>query len=49
MNKQDYADKWSLFLWQELCKSQDFVEAFWCDNFEKCDEIANNYLGVNKF
>ena len=46
MNKQQYADKWSLNEWSKLCKIQDFVEAFWEDNFEYADEIAKEELGL---
>lgn len=42
MNKQEYADKWSLNEWRKLCQYQDFVDAFWVDDFKKCDEIAAN-------
>jgi hypothetical protein len=46
MNKQQYADKWSLKEWQTLCKYQDFVEAFWNDDFDKCVEIAANLRSI---
>jgi hypothetical protein len=49
MNKQEYADKWALETWRELCKCQSFVDAFWHDDFEKCDEMASIFLGVEKF
>jgi len=44
MNKQDYADKWSSNEWQKLCKSDDFVSAFWWNDFEHADKIANELL-----
>lgn len=46
MNKQDYADKWSLEEWNFLCKNQDFVEAFWRDDFEECCKIARFEMGL---
>jgi hypothetical protein len=45
MNKQEFADKWSLEEWQELCKNQEFVESFWHDDFDECREIAKVELG----
>jgi len=44
MNKQDYADKWSLSEWQTLCKSEDFTQAFWLEEFVVCDTFADNLL-----
>jgi hypothetical protein len=46
MNKELYAEKWSLPEWLELCKNQEFVEAFWADGFERCDIIAAYEFGL---
>ena len=40
MDKQQYADKYSRAEWQKLCLNQEFVDAFWEDDFDACDEIA---------
>lgn len=44
MNKQDFADQFSLDQWQKLCQRQDFVEAFWADDFESAKEISKEEL-----
>lgn len=49
MNKQEYADKWSLSEWQTLCKNQDFVQAFWLEEFTVCDSIADSLLSGLEF
>lgn len=41
MNKQDYADKFTLSEWQAMCENGEFVDAFWFNDFEKCDKIAD--------
>lgn len=46
MNKQQYANKFSLEEWKLLCKSQDFVEAFWKDDFTRADEIVRFEMGL---
>lgn len=44
MNKQDYADKFSLSEWQAVCEEGDFIDAFWHDEFTVCDLIADRVL-----
>lgn len=44
MNKQEYADKYCLDEWRELCKIQSFVDAFWLDEFIVCDTVADEVL-----
>lgn len=41
MNKQVYADKFTLSEWQAMCENGEFVDSFWLNDFEKCDKIAD--------
>ncbi len=44
MDKQQFANRYSLDEWRKLCKRQDFAEAFWLDCFEECERIAKEIL-----
>lgn len=44
MNKEQFADSYSLLQWIELCKNNEFVDAFWNDDFVTCRKIAKDII-----